>query len=124
LGIGFAIPIKLGKQVLEEITKYGRLRAAWPGMQVQEVTEFLARRLGYTDVGGLVITRVEPGGPADKAGLNAADRIRKVNGLVVNTFDDVQRSIYGASVGDRLALNVQRGDKHMDVSLTLVEAPR
>ena len=124
LGIGFAIPINLGRQVLDEITKYGRVRAAWPGMQVQAVTPDLARRLGYDDDGGMVITRVEPNGPADRAGLKVADRIRRVNGRVVNTFDDIRRSIYGATVGDRLTLAIERGTKAMDVSLTLAEAPR
>ena len=123
LGIGFAIPINLARQVLEEIEKYGRVRAAWPGMQVQEVTPYLARRLGFEDVGGLVVSRIIEGGPADKAGVLVADRIRRVNGQVVKTLDDAQRGIYGAKVGDRLTLGIERGGKKLEVSLTLTEAP-
>jgi len=53
-----------------------------------------------------------------------ADRIRKVNGQAVNSVDDAQRSIYGATVGDRLRLSVERADKTLELTLTLAEAPR
>jgi serine protease Do len=123
LGIGFAIPINLAHRMVDEIQKYGRVRSAWPGMQVQEVTPYLARRLGYTDLGGLVVSRVENGGPADRAGVRIGDRIRQVNGQTVNSVDDAQRGIYGAQVGDRLRLAIERGNRKLDLSLTLAEAP-
>jgi serine protease Do len=58
LGIGFAIPINLARRIMDEIDKFGRVRAAWPGMQVQLVTAYLARRLGFEDTGGLVVSRI------------------------------------------------------------------
>ena len=64
IGLGFAIPINLAKRILAEIRQYGRVRQAYPGMTVQEVTAGLARRLGYADEGGLVVTRVDDSGPA------------------------------------------------------------
>jgi serine protease Do len=123
LGIGFAIPINLARRLVDEIEKYGRVRAAWPGMQVQEVTPYLARRLGFEDTGGLVVSRIESGGPADRAGVRVGDRIRAVNGTEVNSVDDAQRGIYGAQVGDRLKLGIERGSRKLDLSLTLIEAP-
>ena len=123
LGIGFAIPINLARRVVAEIEKYGRVRVAWPGMQVQEVTPYLARRLGFDDLGGLVVTRIESGGPADRAAVRIGDRIREVNGQIVNSVDDAQRGIYGAQVGDRIKLGIERGSRKLDLSLTLVEAP-
>jgi serine protease Do len=124
LGIGFAIPINLARRVLGEIESYGRVRAAWPGMQVQEVTPFLARRLGYADAGGLVVTRIEPDGPAEKAGIKVTDRIRRVNGREIRSFDDARRAIYGAQVGDRVRLGVEREGRTIETTLTLAEAPR
>jgi serine protease Do len=124
IGLGFAIPINLARRVLGEIETYGRVRAAWPGMQVQEVTPALAQRLGYSDAGGLVVTRVEPGGPADKAGVRVGDRVRRVNGRTVHSLDDAQRGIYGAGVGDRLTLQIERGSQSLDLVVTLTEAPR
>ena len=124
LGIGFAIPINLARRVVAEIDKYGRVRAAWPGMQVQAVTPYLAQRLGYRDVAGLVVTRIEPSGPAAKAGVRVGDRIRKVNGTVTNSVDDALRSIYGASVGDELKLTLERDDRTFDVAVKLAEMPK
>jgi serine protease Do len=124
VGIGFAIPINLVKRVLAEVRTYGRMRSAWPGMQVQEVTSMIAQRLGWRDLGGMVVTRVEPGGPAEKAGVHVGDRIRRVNDVTVNTVDDAQRSIYGAAVGDRLALVIERAAQTLHLAVTLAEAPR
>ena len=110
--------------MLDEVRQYGRVRIAWPGFQVQPVTPYLAQRLGFRDLGGLIVTRVEAVGPAAKVGLQVGDRIRSVNGLTVNSVDDAQRSIYGAGVGDRLRLVVERADKKLELSVTLSEAPR
>jgi S1-C subfamily serine protease len=92
-------------------------------MQVQPVTPFIARRLGYRDLGGLVVSRVDRGGPAEKAGIKVTDRIRSVNGTEIRNVDDAQRSIYGARVGDRLTFGVERGERRMDLTVTLLEAP-
>ena len=124
LGIGFAIPINLARRILDEVVKYGRVRAAWPGMQVQEVTPALAQRLGFPEPGGLVATRVESGGPADQAGVKVGDRVRSVNGVPIQTVEDAQRAIYGAGVGDKLKLGIERDGHARSVEITLVEAPR
>jgi serine protease Do len=123
IGLGFAIPINMAKQLLGEIRKYGRVRQAWPGMQVQPVTEMIARRLGWADASGLVVTRVDPAGPAARIGVKVGDRIRRVNGRPTNTVDDVQASIYGAQVGDELALDVERDGRKLALRVPLEEAP-
>jgi serine protease Do len=123
IGLGFAIPINMAKILLAEIDKYGRVRLAWPGMQVQPVTELLARRLGWNDVAGLVVTRVDPAGPAARVGVRVGDRIRRVNGRLTNTVDDVQASIYGARVGDELALDAERDGRKLTLRVPLEEAP-
>ena len=123
LGIGFAIPINRGRRILDEINRFGRVRTAWPGMQVQAVTPYLAQRLGYTEARGLLVTRVDGGGPAATGGLLVGDRIMKVNGIEVRSVDDAQRAIYGAAVGDKLEIGVEREGKPRTVSLTLREAP-
>jgi len=124
IGLGFAIPINLAKRVLNEVETFGRVRAAWPGMTVQPLTPYLASRLGFSGTGGLVVSRVEPDGPAAKAGVKLADRIRKVNGRDVDTIDDAHRSIYGASVGDRRTLSIERNGRTLEIVVTLAEAPR
>ncbi len=123
VGIGFAIPINLARRIMDEVVRYGHVRTAWPGMQVQPVTPYLAQRLGFPDATGLLVTRVDDAGPAARAGLRAGDRIVKVNGIDVRSMDDAQRAIYGASVGDRLAITVEREGHARAFVLTLGEAP-
>jgi serine protease Do len=124
IGLGFAVPINLARRIMDEVVKYGRVRSAWPGLSLQPLTPGLARRLGFSDASGWVVTDVMAGGPAAKAGVRVGDRIRKVNDRVINTLDDVQRSIYGAGVGDRISLVIERDGKTSTVSFILPEAPR
>jgi serine protease Do len=124
LGIGFAQPINLARRVIEEIRRYGRVRAAYPGMQVQPITPYLARRLGFREASGLVVTRIDPEGPAARAGVRAGDRILSVNGADVRSVDDAQRAIYGASVGDVLELGLERAGRRLELRFALTEAPR
>ena len=124
IGLGFAVPMNLAKRIMDEVVKYGRVRAAWPGLSLQPVTPELARRLGFSDASGWVVTDVITGGPAAKAGVRVGDRIRKVNGLTINTLDDVQRSIYGATVGDKITMVLERDGRASTVSFVLPEAPR
>ena len=124
IGLGFAIPINLAKRVLQEIRQYGRVRTAYPGMTLQPVTPYIAQRLGFRDTEGMVVSRVDPDGPAARAGVRVGDRIRKVNDREVHSVDDAQRSIYGATVGEKLRLVIDRGGERIDVTLTLAEAPR
>jgi S1-C subfamily serine protease len=93
-------------------------------MTVQPVTPALARRLGWTEASGLVVTRVDPAGPAARVGVKVGDRIRRVNGRLTNNVDDVQTSIYGAQVGDVLALEVEREGEKVSLKVPLEEAPR
>ncbi len=123
IGLGFAIPVNLAKRVLDEVRRYGRVRVAWPGMAVQPVTDAIARRLGWEQAGGLVVSGIDRGGPADRAGLKPLDRIRKVNGRVTNNVEDAQSGIYGAQVGDALELEVEREGRTRLVRIILEEAP-
>ena len=123
LGMGFAIPIDTAKRLLAEVRRYGRIRLAWSGMQVQPVTPYLASRLGIEKPGGLVISRVDPKSPAIAAGVQVGDIIYKVNGEAVNTAEDAQRSIFGAGVGDTVRLSLERKGTPVTTSLVLGEMP-
>ena len=124
VGIGFAIPSDLARRILDEVVRFGRVRIAWPGMQVQVVDQRLAEQLGWAQDGGLVVTRVTPGGPAAQAGVRVRDRIWRVNRRSVNTVDDVQGSVYGLFVGDRLELSLERDGRPLAAQIVLAEAPR
>ncbi|MEP7027647.1 MAG: trypsin-like peptidase domain-containing protein [Candidatus Eisenbacteria bacterium] len=123
LGMGFAIPIDTAKRLLAEVKRFGRIRLAWSGLQVQPVTPYLASRLAIAKPGGLVISRVDAKSPAVAAGLAPGDIIYKVNGESVNTGEDAQRSIFGAGVGDTVRLDFERAGKPLSASLVLAESP-
>ena len=123
IGLGFAIPIDLVQRLVSEIRQHGKVRVAWPGMQVQQPTEAIAQRLGWREPGGLVVTIVDPRGPAHRAGVKSGDRIRKVNGRTTDTVEDAQASIYGSQVGDLLRLDLEREGKRMALDVKLEEAP-
>jgi len=121
VGIGFAVPINTVKRFLGEIKKYGRIRQVWAGFQVQPLTPYLASRLGVDRAGGLVVSRVDPQSPASAADLRVGDVIRAVNGREVSTAEDAQRILYGAEVGDRVTLDVDRSGAKRRLSLTFGE---
>jgi serine protease Do len=123
LGMGFAIPIDTARRILGEIERYGRIRLAWSGLQVQPVTPYLAARLNVAKPGGLVVSRVEPGSPASGAGMKVGDIIYRVNGQAVNTAEDAQRSIFGAGVGDQVRLSFERSGSPLEARLVLGEQP-
>ncbi len=123
LGMGFAIPITTARRLLGEIERYGRIRLAWSGLQVQPVTPYLAARLNVAKPGGLVVSRVEPASPAAAAELKVGDIIYRVNGEAVNTTEDAQRSIFGAGVGDQVRLAYERAGAPHTARLVLAEQP-
>jgi len=122
IGLGFAIPINTAKKVFDEIVQYGRVRSVWIGVQVQDLTPYLAQGLGLTDRDGVVVSKVDRGSPAAKAGIVPGDIIRKVNGEKIRNSDEAGRSIFGAGVGDQVTLTVERDRKQRDVVLVLGEA--
>ncbi len=123
IGLGFAIPINLVERLVAEIREHGKVRVAWPGMQVQQPTDAVAQALGWKEMGGLVITVVDSRGPAARAGVKSGDRIRRVNGRKTDTVEDAQASIYGSQVGDLLHLDLERDGKRMTLDVKLEEAP-
>ncbi len=123
MGIGFAIPVNRVKYVMEEVSTYGRIREIWIGLGVQELTPMLARSIGLEISRGVLISQIDEGSPADKAGLKRRDVIIKLDGQRVRNYDGARRAIFGARVGDVLEFEVLRdGNRHV-MSVEVEEAP-
>jgi serine protease Do len=122
-GIGFAIPIDATKRVVDEIIHYGKVRNVWIGVSTWELTPYVAERLATADRNGLYVAEVDRRSPADKAGVKVGDIIRKVNGTPVRDGNEAYRVIFGASVGDTIALTVERDGKMVTLRLLLEESP-
>lgn len=123
LGIGFAIPIDTGLEVLQEILQFGRVRTPWLGIKVQAISPYLAAYFQIRDRRGLLVWTLEEGSPADEAGIQVGDIIRKVNGETVVTAQEAQRLSFGAQIGDEITLTIERNGQLLDVNVILTEEP-
>jgi serine protease Do len=119
-GYGFAVPITLAKQVMDDILKYGHVERAIIGVTIQPITPELAQAAGMTQIYGTAVGSVTPGGPADKAGIQSADVIIGAAGQRVDDQPTLQRIIRGFHPGDEVKIDIMRpqdGEKHFTVKL-------
>jgi Do/DeqQ family serine protease len=122
-GIGFAIPSEIAQRVARQLIENGTVRRAWLGVSFQEITPELAAHFGGRVDGGALINAVVPQGPADKAGLRAGDVIIAINGTKILEGHDLLRAVLRHGVGERLDLDVRRGDHAMKITLVTGERP-
>jgi serine protease DegQ len=130
LGIGFAIPVSLAKQVLQDIVKDGAVTRAWIGVEPQDLTPEIAEALkikplsNNEDLSGVVITGVMQGGPADKGGIKAGDILVRVAGKVVGNTVQAIAVIAGQKPGTPVVIQVLRTGKTVDLSVTPRTRPK
>ncbi len=120
VGYGFAIPVNKIKKVVADLRKKGKVvRDIWKGFDAQDVDARIARYFGMASVTGIIVSEVEEGGPAAKAGLKVGDIILGVNGQKVDSGDDLTEILIDSSPGDILTLQVYRERKTTELKLTL-----
>jgi Do/DeqQ family serine protease len=122
-GIGFAIPSEIAQRVARQLVEHGSVKRAWLGVSFQEITPELAAHFGGSFDGGALINGVVPQGPADKAGLKAGDIITAIDGVKIREGHDLLRTVLRHGVGERLGLEVRRGDTTRRMSLVTGERP-
>ncbi len=130
LGIGFAIPVSLAKQVLQDIVKDGAVTRAWIGVEPQDLTPEIAealkiKPLGTTsDAAGVVITGVMQGGPADKAGIKAGDILISVASKNVGNTVQAIAAIAGQKPNVPITMQLVRNGKTIDLNVTPGTRPK
>ena len=122
-GIGFAIPAEIAQRVASQLIASGTVKRAWLGVSFQEITPELAAHFGGNFDGGALVNAVVPGGPAEKAGLQAGDVITSIDKQRIREGHDLLRTVLRRGVGERLSLEVRRGGKTKQVSLVTGERP-
>ena len=108
IGIGFAVPIDMARAVTDHIVQYGEVRRGRIGVSVQDLTPDIALALKLDKTQGALVTRVEPGSPADKAGLKEGDVVTSIAGRTVKSGADLRNRIGLLRVGDKAELAVSR----------------
>ncbi|MFN3324421.1 MAG: DegQ family serine endoprotease [Bryobacteraceae bacterium] len=122
-GIGFAIPINMAREVMQQILRTGRVTRGYMGVGIQEVTPGLARALGMTDPQGVVVTEIEATGPAARSGLKTGDVILSVNGETIADLNSFRLKVSGMAPGTTIRLRIRRETGEQDVTVTLGELP-
>ncbi len=116
IGIGFAIPINMAHQVMEQLVKFGEIKRGYLGAEMQNLDPELAAAFGLSGRSGAVLVTILPDSPAQRAGLRAGDVVTKVNGKQVRDAADLRNQIGLMRVGDGVQLEFVRDGKAMKAS--------
>jgi Do/DeqQ family serine protease len=121
IGIGFAIPSNMAKNVMEQLIGKGSVQRGMLGVGIQQVTSELAASLGLKEVRGVAVNSVTPGGPADKAGLKPGDVIIKLNGKAVSDTNVLRNQVAATPPGNDVTLTIVRDGQQQDIRIRLGE---
>jgi serine protease Do len=123
IGIGFAIPINLAKELVPQLKAKGRVSRGWLGVAIAAVTPELARKLGRPAPDGVLVAEVVQNGPAARAGVRAGDVIIAFQGTPIRRVDELPRLTARTPVGTEVGLTLLRDGKELAVKVKLEELP-
>ncbi|MFZ5486431.1 MAG: DegQ family serine endoprotease [Pseudomonadota bacterium] len=121
MGISFAIPIDEAMRVSEQLRTSGRVIRGRIGVQIGPVTKDVAESIGLGKPMGALVTGVEAGSPADKAGMEPGDIITRFDGKVIEKVSDLPRLVGSTKPGTRSTITVFRRGKTKDLSVLVAE---
>ncbi len=121
IGIGFAIPSNMAKNVLEQILKDGKVRRGLLGINIQNLTDDVAKSLDLNDVKGVLVTNVKTGSAAEKAGIKRGDIITAINGEKVEDGNSLRNRVAGTLPGSDVKVNFIRDGKEQEATAVLDE---
>ncbi|MEZ8094923.1 Do family serine endopeptidase [Photobacterium swingsii] len=122
VGIGFAIPANMVKNLSEQILEFGEVKRGVLGVQGGELNNELAEAFGYETNHGAFVSQVMPDSAAQKAGLKAGDIITSINGKAIRTFGELRAKIATLGAGKTVKLGVVRDGKKKEFNVTLQES--
>ena len=122
-GMGFAVPINMAKQVMDDLIKNGEVKHGWLGVAVQGMTPGFAEAYSIPVKEGAVITHVVPDSPADKASLQPGDVIVGIDGKAVKSHQDVVMLVRKHLEGETINISYYRDQKKSEVSFKLGAIP-
>jgi serine protease Do len=120
-GIGFAIPTKIAKAVLDAIVKHGKMIRGWLGVSMQEVTSQIAAEFGLKKPGGALIVEVSPHSPAAKAGLRRGDIIVRYGDEEIEEATSLKNLIADTPINKKVILTIWREGKTTEVTVVIKE---
>jgi serine protease Do len=121
MGISFAIPIDEAMRVADQLKSTGKVVRGRIAVSIGEVTKDVSEALGLPHAEGALVSSVEPGGPADKAGIQPGDIILKFNGTPVLVDTDLPRMVGDTKPGTKATVTVWRKGQARDLPITIAE---
>ncbi len=121
MGVAFALPIDVAKSVEEQLLKTGKVERGRIGVGIQEVSASLARSFGLDRPRGALVSTVESGGPADKAGVKPGDVILSFNSKPVDTSNQLPPIVAATKPGTKAEMDVWRGGKKQTLGVVVGE---
>jgi Do/DeqQ family serine protease len=121
IGIGFAIPSNMAKNVMNQLISRGTVSRGQLGVTAQYITSDLAASLGLRQVQGVLVGGVAAGGPAEKAGIKSGDIILEVNGAAVNDVNALRNHIASTGAGNDVDLTILRDGNRQKMKVKLEE---
>jgi serine protease DegQ len=124
MGIGYAIPASTARQVMEQIIENGSVTRGWIGVGVQDINKELAESFKLPTAKGVLITQIERGSPADKAGVKLGDVLVAVNGKPVADTVTMLNVVAALRPGDQARVRVARNKEEADLTVTVGRRPK
>jgi len=121
IGIGFAIPANMVKNVMDQLSKTGKVRRGQLGVQVKRVDSDMAQSLGMSETKGVIVNSVVPGSGAERAGIRQGDVIVALDGAPVNDSNAFRNHIASTAPGTEVTLTVLRDNAEQKIRATLGE---
>ena len=123
IGIGFAIPSNMARQIMDQLIKYGSVKRGRLGVSIRSLTPEIAESLGLkSGTTGALVAEVMDGSAAEKAGIKAGDVITSVNGKAMKSDAELRNTIGLMRIGEKATLGVVRDGKPLTVSAQVGEA--
>jgi serine protease Do len=120
-GIGFAIPVKMARGVVNQLQAHGSVTRGWLGVGIQDLSPELAEYYGIKNKKGVLVAQVFEGDPADKAGIKANDVIVEVDGKPIESSRDLTRTIADLEVGKKTTVTLLRDGKEKTVNVKIAK---
>jgi len=122
-GIGFAIPINMAKQILNDLIKQGKVVRPWLGISVQDLTPEMAEQFQVKEKEGVLVAQIHPGTGAEKGGLTSGDIIKALDDKAIKNVNELIKEIQKKKVGQKVKLSVVRDGKPTTIEVTLSAMP-
>jgi serine protease Do len=121
MGIGFAIPINMARNVMNSLITVGKVTRGWLGVGIQNLTEDLAQSFNYPGTEGALVGHIDPKGPAEKSGLRQGDIIIRIGSENIRNVNQLRNYVAAIKPGTPINITVVRSGKQESVNVTIGE---